>query len=992
MHIPSRARRLLLAVLLLSWPLATGLLLAQETTPEPLASQQRTSVSAGDDLAWPPFPPLLDTAVSDPSEAWTASLEAPMPRDPRITVGRLDNGLHYWIRENRYPEKRAELRLIVRVGSMQEDEDQLGVAHFVEHMAFNGTTNFPKLELIKALESFGMRFGADVNASTSFDETIYFLRVPTDSELIVDTAFQILEDWARNVSFDGAEIDKERGVVVEEWRIGLGAGSRLRDKQFPILFADSRYAERLPIGKLEILKNFPHEAARRFYDDWYRPELMAVIAVGDFDRAAMEQRIRDQFGGIPATSGDARERAYHAVPSHDETRFSLDTDPEATTSTVVAYHKLPLRRQAFHGSYRRSIVENLYNSMLNRRLAEKAQQPSPPFLGASSDQGIFIPTSEIYILGAATPDGGLTRGFEAMFTEVERVARFGFTETELERDKAQFMRGFERIFTEQERQDSGLFAEEFSRAFLEGESTPGIEYEWALYQRFLPEITLEEVNAAAQRWVKDQNRVVLVTAPDKEGVVLPQESELLAALDRADDEWIRPYVDTVTDAPLLAVEPPGGELSEERRVEDLDVTEWKLGNGVRVVLKPTEFRQDQIFMRAFSPGGTSLASDANQVAAESAVQVVSASGFGGFSAREITNMLADKVVNVRPVMGALEEGIVGNASQRDLETLFQLVYLTFTEPRADPGVFRLIQEQMRAGLANRDVSPEVAFREEVQRTMSQDHPRRRPLSVEMVDEMDLAGSFDFYNDRFADSSDFTFVFVGSIDLEVIKPLVVKYLGSLPSIQREENWRDEGVEPPRGVVRRAVYKGLEPKSLTTIVFSGDYDFEVAQPGAIRAMAELLQTRLRELLREDLSGTYGVSVDVSTVRIPRERYSLSITFGSDPDRVEELSEAVLAEIARLQAGEPAQEELSSVVEGFRRQYELRLKENGFWLGQLVTAYKRDSDPADLLNYEHELLELTPASIREAATNHFDFANYVQVSLFPERLRGVEGAEGR
>ncbi len=945
-----------------------------------LASQTQAATAASEDRAFPPFEPPAGLKVADPLDAATASLEAPMPVDPRITVGRLDNGLRYWIRENQYPAGRAELRLVVRVGSLQEDDDQLGLAHFVEHMAFNGTVHYPKMELVKALESFGMRFGADVNASTSFDETMYFLRIPTDTPRIVDAAFQILEDWARNVTFDAEEIDKERGVVIEEWRIGLGAGSRVRDQQFPILFADSPYAERLPIGKLEVLQSFPYEAARRFYHDWYRPDLMAVIAIGDFDATEIEARIRRQFGGL-SSPDNPRERVYAVVPDHDDTRFAITTDPEATSSTVVAYHKLPLRRQAYHGSYRRSIIEGLYSRMLNRRLAEQAQQPNPPFLGARSDQGIFIPTSEVYILGAAVPDGGVTRGIEAMFAEVERVARFGFTQSELDREKGQLMRGFERIYLDKEAQDSANFAAEFTRAFLEGESTPGIDYEWALYQRFLPAITLQDVNAVSGRWINESNRVVLVTAPDKPGLQLPSEQEMLAAFDRADDEWIRPYVDTVTDAPLLAVEPDGGALVTASRVEELDLTEWRLSNGVRVILMPTDFRQDQILFRAFSPGGTSLASDEDLVAAESATQVISASGFGGFSAREITNMLAGKVVNVRPIIAPHAEGLIGNGSPRDIETLLQLIHLTFTEPRAGEGVFRVIQQQMRAGLANRDVSPEVAFQEMVQRTMSQDHVRRRPISLKLVDEMNLMKSFDFYTDRFADASDFTFVFVGNLDLEALEPLVVKYLGGLPSIGRQESWRDEGVRPPTGVVRKAVYKGLEPKSLTTIVFSGASEFDSHQRSAIAAMAELMQTRLREVLREDLGGTYGVRVSTSTALIPEPQYSISITFGSDPERVEELSEVVFAEIERLQTAIPQQQELDSVLESFRRSHELRIKENGFWLGHLVSTYQDDDDPAEILGYLEALHELTPEIIRQAATAYFNLDNVVQVSLFPE-----------
>ncbi len=927
-----------------------------------------------------PIPLTPPPVVADPTSAATAPLEAPMPLDPLITVGELENGLRYWIRENSYPEKRAELRLVVRVGSLQEDDDQLGLAHFVEHMAFNGTEHFPKMDLVKALESFGMRFGAHVNASTSFDETIYFLQIPTDRQDIIDTAFQILEDWAHSVAFEDEEIDKERGVVIEEWRLGLGAGSRVRDRQLPVLFADSRYTERLPIGKVEVLENFPYEAARRFYRDWYRPDLMGVIVVGDVDTAAITAKIEEHFGALPRAE-DGREREYTRLPEQEGTRFSIVTDKEATNSIVEFFQLQPLRRQAYHGSYRRSMVEGLFSRMFNRRLTEQAQQPNPPYLGARASQSIFIPTSEAFVLGAATPDGQVAEGLGAAFRELERVAQYGFAQSELDRDKNQLMRGFERIYTEREDQDSTQFAEEFTRAFLEGESTPGIDYEWALYQRFMPGITLEDVNAVGERWMRENNRVVLVTAPEKEGVELPTEDELLAAIERADSGRLRRYVDTTTDRPLLEDTPEAGEIVDESTVPELDLTVWELSNGARVILKPTDFRQDQILFRGISPGGTSLAEDEDWVAASSAVQVVAASGFGGLSARQITNMMSDKVANVRPFVASLEEGVAGSASPRDIESLLQLAYLTFTEPRADDGIFSLIQQQMRASLANRDVSPDVAFQETLQRTLSQDHPRRRPISVELLEEMDLGKSFEFYMDRFADASDFTFVFVGNIDIDTLRPLVATYLASLPNIDRDETWRDEGVVPPRGVIRKEVRRGVEPKSRTSIVFSGGLDYESPEENALGAMAEVLQTRLREVMREELGGTYGVRVEASADNRPTEQYSISITFGSDPERAEELTGVVFEEIERLRSTLPEEQELLNVREGFRRQYELSLKENGFWLGQLVNSYRHAKDPLEILEYEETLQEITLETVRDSAALYFDLENYVQVALLPE-----------
>lgn len=941
---------------------------------------------------------------ADPEAARTAALDEVMPVDPSIIIGQLDNGLRYYIKENRYPEKRADFRLVVKAGSLLEDDDQLGLAHFVEHMAFNGTEHFEKQELIRALESFGMRFGPEINASTSFDETIYMLRLPTDDLEIVSTAFQVLEDWAHGVAFDHEEIDKERGVVIEEWRLGLGVGSRVNDQQIPILFRGSRYADRNPIGTVDNLETFDYETAKRFYRDWYRPDLMGVIAVGDFDKHMVEELIRTHFSGLTGPE-DPRPRLAYDIPVHDDTLFGIVEDPESPGSSVAVFHKMPIRPQGTHGTYRQKIIENLYHSMFNRRLAEVAHQPNPPFLGASSSQGIFVPTREVYVLGAAVPDGGVEKGLRALFQEAERVKRYGFTESELEREKRQILRAFERIYTEKNIQDSVLFAEEFQRAFLENESVPGIDYEWALYQRFIPEITLEEVNAVRDFLLDETNRVVLVTAPEKDGLALPSEEELLAVLDEVGSGPVMPYFDTTTTAPLLAELPETGEIVEEKTIEDVGVTEWRLSNGVRVVMKPTDFREDQVLLRAFSPGGTSLASDEDYIAAISAVNVVAASGFGNFSPRAITNMLADKVVEVNPTIGPLEEGFSGGASPRDLETMFQLIYLKFTQPQAQPAIFELLTQQIRESLANRFVTPEEKFQETLQRTLTQDHWRRRPITVEIVDEMDLQKSYDFYRDRFADSSDFTFVFVGNFDVETMRPYVEQYLGGLPSIGRQESWRDEGIDFPAGVVEREVYAGVEPKSLTGIIFSGrppeqDSD-ETGQQGvedpageappaqpesvpqgrALAATAAVLQTKLREVMREDLGGVYTVQVDQTLERIPEPEYSISVFFGSDPDRTAELTRVVFGEIEKLKTDGPSEQDVANVRESMRRSWETASKRNGYWLNQLVGAYRDNSDPSEPLGYPAMLERITPEVIQETARAFFDTETYVKVSLFPE-----------
>ncbi|MFC1530624.1 M16 family metallopeptidase, partial [Gemmatimonadota bacterium] len=531
-----------------------------------------------------------------------------LPVDPQVRIGVLPNGLRYFIRENGRPENRAELRLVMNTGSIMEDDDQKGLAHFVEHMAFNGSEHFEKQELVDFLESIGMSFGPDLNAMTSFDETIYMLTVPTDSAEDFERSFLVLEDWAHGLSFDPEELDKERGVIVEEWRGSQGAQMRMMNRQLPILFHRSLYSERLPIGEVDIIRSFDRDTILRYYREWYRPDLMAVIAVGDFDADQVEELIRSHFRDLTAPA-EARPRLYAEVPDHDETLFAIATDPEATGTQVQIYWKLPLGTTGTAAAYRQSLVESIYNSMLNQRLAELTQQADPPFLGASASKGLFIRSKEVYSLGAVVENDGLVRGLEAAFTEVERVARHGFLSSELERRKTILLRGIEQAWRERDKLYSSSFAGEYVNAFLYGDGIPGLEYEYELYRRFIPEITLDEVNELARAWITDRNRVIMINAPEKEDVEVPSEDELLDIFTRVTASEIEPYEENISDIPLMPVEPTPGEITAERHIDEVDVTEWELSNGVRVVFKPTDFDEDRIVFQAFSPGGSSLSSD-----------------------------------------------------------------------------------------------------------------------------------------------------------------------------------------------------------------------------------------------------------------------------------------------------------------------------------------------------------------------------------------------
>jgi zinc protease len=925
---------------------------------------------------------LLIPASASAQIPSVSSPDDPLPLAPGIVAGTLENGLRYFLRANGDPENRAELRLVVNAGSVLEDEDQLGLAHLVEHMAFNGTANFEKQELVEYLESVGMVFGPEVNASTSFDETVYMLQVPTDDPGIMATAFQILEDWAHLVRLDGEEIDKERGVVIEEWRLGRGAMARMMDHQLPVIFSGSRYAERLPIGKVEVLETFPHEAIRRFYHDWYRPDLMAVVAVGDFDAKAVEAAIQAQFSGIPPTK-DPRARTIYEVPGHAETLFAIASDPEATSSQVALIYKRDLGEEGTLSAYRRFLVESLFTGMLNARLFELTQQAEPPFLGAGVGQGRFVRSSQYFQLGAAVADGKIPNGVTALLTEAERVARHGFTATELEREKTNLLRVVEQMYAERENQPSARLADELVRHFLYGESVPGLEAEFQITQTLLPTIGLGDMNQLAGEWLVDLNRVVMVNTPQKEDLPLPTEAQLASLFAEAEAAEIDPYEDTTPAEPLLPVAPTPSPVVSERFIPEIGVTEWTLDNDVRVILKPTDFKEDEVLVTGFSPGGNSLSSLDEHMSATIAAQVVAMGGVGTFGMVDLQRKLAGKAVSVSPSIGELTEDISGTASPKDLETLFQLIYLFFEAPRKDPTTFQTLTGQMEAFLPNRTADPAEVFGDTVQVTMTQGHPRARPLSLETFREVDLDEAFAFYQDRFADASDFTFVIVGSVDPDEIRPLVETYLGGLPDLDREESWVDLDIDPPTGVVEKEVRKGLEPQSQTRIIFTGPFEFSYDNRLGVRVMTSILETRLREVIREDMSGTYGVSVARSYDPIPEPRYSISISFGSDPQRVEELAGAVFDVIRELQENGPTPEDVQAVTEQERRTKETNLLENGWWISQLRYSYLYGQDPLLLLD-ESRMERVTPESVRRDANLWLRLDNYVRVTLLPEGSR--------
>jgi len=908
-----------------------------------------------------------------------APLTAAVPVDPRITIGTLPNGLRYYLRANKQPLGRAELRLVVNAGSILEDDDQRGLAHFVEHMCFNGTRHFPKQDVVAFLQSTGMRFGAHINANTSFDQTVFQLRIPTDNAGVIDRSLLILEDWAHAVSFDPDEIDKERGVILEEWRTGLGAGARMLDVQLPVLLKDSRYADRIPIGKPEIIRSFPYERLKKFYTDWYRPDLMAVIAVGDFDPATIESMIRSHFGSIPAAV-NPRPRINYDVPDHPGTRYVIATDPEATQTMVNVSSIMAARDQTTIGAYRQQTVERVFGGLLSSRFAEMAQKPEAPFLDADTSRGLFVNTAEATTLSALVPDGGVERGLAALFTEADRVARFGFTQTELDRFRLNYQQAFAQLAASNDEHTSESLADEYIRNFMQQEPIPGIAYENGLVQRFLPEITLTDINALARDWVPDRNRVVVVSAPKKAGVPVPDEAKLAAVIKSAGGANLTAYVDAVSSRPLLENVPKAGSVTKTT-TKAPGVTEWTLSNGVRVVLEPTTFKQDEILFRAFSPGGTSLASDQDYVAAETADRIVSEGGLGSLSEIDLNKKLAGKTAVVRPDIEEMYEGLNGRTLRRDLETMFQLIYLTFTQPRADPEAFRAATGQLTAALANREALPDAAFEDALNAAVTQNHLRARPMSADMVAQTNLEKSLSFYKDRFADASDFTFVFVGSFDLPAIKPLVEQYLASLPALHRKEAGKDVGIRPPSGVVEKVVTKGTTPKSEVGVVYSGTFQNTQKNRIIVRAMANTLAGNLQRVLREDMGGTYGVSVVPEFTEKPAEEYRINITFACDPERTQDLVKALFSVVDDFKANGPSAGQAADAQSALRRDLETDMRQNGYVLSQLSYAYQYEEPIPEPATLRQIYDQLSAPLLRDAARTYLDPNRYVKVLLFPQ-----------
>lgn len=909
------------------------------------------------------------------------SLDEKMPIDPLIRTGNLSNGMKYYIKYNKKPEKRAELMLVVNAGAICEDPEQNGLAHFCEHMAFNGTKNFPKQKLIDYLESIGVKFGPELNAYTSWDETVYMLQLPTDSVEQFMTGFQVLFDWANNLSFDAEEIDKERGVVIEEYRLGRGADERVERKHNKLLYYNSKYAIHDIIGDTSILRTAPYDVIKRFYKDWYRPDLMAVIAVGDFDVDQVEKLIKEKFSKIPKKK-KPRKREYVEIPTHKEVFVSVASDKELSFPRVEISFKGGRIPEGTYRDYRNNLLSQIFSTMLNQRLKEYLRKENPPFkFFAFSSLQPLGRLNSVFVLFAGAIGNAVDRCVEALLTEAFRVYQYGFAPSELERAKKEILRKYESTFNERDKTESINYAFEYSRNFLNGEAIPGIEYEFELVKKWLPEITLDEVNALSNKFIKKENALIAISVPERPDVTIPNEDDIKRMFFELSEKIFEPYIDITPTKPLFDKKVTEGQIIQEKYLKGLDATELVLNNGAKVVLKKTDFKNDEVIFNAYSFGGASLVSNEDYYNAVYCREIISESGLGKFNKTELEKYLSDKLVRVSPAISDYYELLSGYASPKDLVTMFELIHLYFTEAKIDKEAFNSLKKQYLSNVLDSRNRPEKIFRDSVSCNLWNYHYRRQPLTEDIVESFNMSKMYDIFTERFSDPSDFIFIFVGNFDSDSIKTYVKKYIGSITSKGTKEQWKDDGLRMFKGKIEKSFTKGQEKKSYARIIMNGGFDWSFRERFLMRALNELLNIRLREVLREEKGGTYGVGIWFTTDAFPEKRYSLNITFGCNPERVQELIDDAIKVLEDVSSNVQKDIYLTKVKEILKRELEVDLKDNYFWADKFYQYYLYN-DPENMIELWKDYIEkLTLEDLLQIAKKYIKFDNFAKFVLLPE-----------
>ena len=905
----------------------------------------------------------------------------PLPLDPAIRMGKLPNGFTYYIRKNTEPAKRVQLYLVNKVGSVLEKEDQRGLAHFMEHMSFNGTKHFPKNDLVHYLQKSGVRFGADLNAYTGFDETVYQLPIPTDDPALLKNGLQIMRDWAGNATLDPKEINDERGVVLEEKRLGKGAQERMRVKTFPVILNESRYAARLPIGVDAVLRNFKRPTILDFYKDWYRPNLQALIVVGDINVDSMERRIKHLFSDLKNPVNE-KPRTKYTIPLNGKDQFISVTDKEFPYTVIQVLIKRKTVVAKTLEEYHQLIKRELFNQMLAARITELSQAPNPPFIQASADMGQFLGGLDAFTVSVVAKPGQLENSFISVWQLIQQLKEFGFTGPEFERAKTSYLSYFESLVREKDKRNSKDLVEEYTRNFLTGESAPGIEKEFELTKIFLKTATLADINALAPLYISDSNRDIVIMAPQKDSASLPVAAVVNGWINTVARRKLSPYQDQFTSESLIPETLVAGKVVDEKKTPALGLTTLTLSNGLKIILKPTDFKNDEIRFHAFSPGGSSLYPDSDFESASSAAEIVDNSGVAHFKPTDLQKLLSGKQISVSPYISERSEGISGSSTPKDLETALQLIHLYFTSPRRDSSIFRNIIDQSVTAIANRNSDPNSVFSDTVSAVLGDYSIRRTGPTVEKLQQINLDKALSVYKERFANAGDFTFVFDGNFSVDSIKPLLEQYLGSLPATDQREQARDLKIHIPTGKIEATAVKGKEPRATVRLVISGDYHYSPENNMQLTALGEILQFRVIDRLREKEGGTYSPGVRVTYNKNPANRYAFTISFSCAPENVEKLIADTKEEISKLKKSGATATDITKFSTEEQRQYELHLKDNGFWLDWLSAHYENDEDPGTILDYPQLIKQVSPTSVKAAANLYLNENNFIKLELLPEK----------
>jgi zinc protease len=907
-----------------------------------------------------------------------------IPTDPSVRIGTLSNGMKYYIKKNTLPEKKVDFRLAINAGSILEDDNQKGLAHFMEHMNFNGTKNFPDNKLVDFLQSIGVKFGQHLNAYTSFDETVYMLPVPLDKPGNLDAGLKVMEDWAFNATLSDEQINKERGVVLEELRLGLGADKRMADKYLPKLLYNSQYANRLPIGKKEVLENFKPEVIRQFHKDWYRPDLMAIVVVGDINVDEVEKKIKDNFSKYK-NPVQPRERKTFDLPNHKETLVAVETDPDATSSMVqfIMKDSDAYQPDVTIEQYNQSIIENLTSTMLNNRLRELVNSNNPPFTyGSVYHGGTYARTKEGFQGFAMVKDGGQLNALKVLLQETERAKRFGFTQTELDRAKAQILSNLERAYNNRDKTESDMLVGEYVSNFLEKEPIPGIAWEYEGTRKFLPSVTLAQTNEVIKKFVKDDSRVVVITGPKKENVTMPSQAMVLDMFESVKMADLKPYEEKETIKNLVKPFKSEGKIAKTETDAKLGTTTWTLSNGAKVTFKKTDFKDDEIVFSARSMGGSSLINDADYNKTQFAFPALSEAGVNGFSKSDLTNYLAGKQVSVNPMVSSLFEGISGRTTQKDLSTAMELMYAYFTGLNYNPDAFNAYKTKQSAMLDNLLSNPQFYFSNEHAKFMNQKNPRFIgivPLEKEWANT-DYKKAYDIYKEKFGNAGNFHFYFVGNIDETKFKNEVLQYIASLPSTGKSTNFKDTGYRQMTGDFTKIYKKGKDPKSMVTISYAGETPYNEKEALALEALGEVATIKVIEKLREDESGIYGGGARGGMVKVPYGNYYFSISFPCGPENAEKLTKSALTELQKLIDKGPEQKDLDKYKEGEYNDHKTSMKDNMYYMNALTKNQMSGSDKYEILNYEEKVKALTAKDLQEVGKKYLTKGKVV-ATLMPE-----------